>query len=184
MKTLQQLNFDNSYARLPSIFYSAHEPEPLANSHLVHFNPLVAELIELDPAQVKRPDFVDIMTGRQPLPGFQPVALCYAGHQFGHYVPRLGDGRALLLGEVKTDNMSIHGITLDYGPYGFLDQYQPDFICNHSDHHGRYAFNRQPDIGLFNLSCLAQALLPAHLATGHQGELFLMIPAPGYWMKS
>ena len=59
MKTLQQLNFDNSYARLPNIFYSEHETEPLANSHLVHFNPLVAELIELDPAQVKRPDFVD-----------------------------------------------------------------------------------------------------------------------------
>ena len=71
MKTLQQLNFDNSYARLPNIFYSEHETEPLANSHLVHFNPHVAELIELDPAQVKRPDFIDIMTGRQPLPHFR-----------------------------------------------------------------------------------------------------------------
>ena len=63
-------------------------------------------------------------------------------------------------GVMNTDNMSIHGLTLDYGPYGFLDTYQPDFICNHSDHQGRYAFNKQPDIGAFNLSCLAQALLP------------------------
>jgi len=56
MKTLQQLNFDNSYARLPNIFYAEHDTEPLANSHLVHFNPHVADFIELDPAQVKRPD--------------------------------------------------------------------------------------------------------------------------------
>ncbi|MDH5572992.1 MAG: protein adenylyltransferase SelO family protein, partial [Gammaproteobacteria bacterium] len=63
-------------------------------------------------------------------------------------------------GVMNTDNMSIHGITLDYGPFGFLDQYHPGYICNHSDHEGRYAFDRQPDIGLFNLSCLAQALLP------------------------
>ena len=56
MKTLQQLNFENSYERLPNIFYSEHETERLANSHLVHFNPHVADFIELDPAQVKRPD--------------------------------------------------------------------------------------------------------------------------------
>jgi uncharacterized protein YdiU (UPF0061 family) len=56
--------------------------------------------------------------------------------------------------------MSIHGITLDYGPFGFIDDYDPGFICNHSDHNGRYAFNQQPYIGLWNLSCLAQTLLP------------------------
>jgi hypothetical protein len=60
---------------------------------------------------------------------------------------------------MNTDNMSILGLTLDYGPYGFMEAYQPGFICNHSDHHGRYAFDKQPNIGLFNLSCLAQALL-------------------------
>jgi uncharacterized protein YdiU (UPF0061 family) len=103
MKTLQQLNFDNCYARLQSVFFPEHQPEPLVDSHLVHFNRHAAELIELDPEQVKNRAFVDIMTCRQPLHGFQPLALCYAGHQFGHYVPHLGDGRALLLGEVKTD---------------------------------------------------------------------------------
>ncbi len=309
MKKLHELNFDNSYARLPPAFYSRHVPVPLAQAHLVHFNAAAARLIDLDPDQAARPDFVDILTGGSLLPEFQPLAMCYAGHQFGHYVSRLGDGRALLLGEVRnkqgekwdlqlkgsgetgysrggdgrsvlrsaireylcseamhglgipttralcitgsreevyreqietgamllrlapshvrfgtfeyfyyqqhfdelriladhvleqhfrhlretadpylallreviastarlvagwqavgfahgvmnTDNMSIHGITLDYGPYGFLDRYQAGFICNHSDHSGRYAFNRQPDIALFNLSCLAQTLLP------------------------
>lgn len=63
-------------------------------------------------------------------------------------------------GVMNTDNMSVHGITLDYGPFGFVEQFDPQYICNHSDHQGRYAFNRQPEIGLFNLSCLAQALLP------------------------
>jgi uncharacterized protein YdiU (UPF0061 family) len=63
-------------------------------------------------------------------------------------------------GVMNTDNMSILGLTLDYGPYGFLDAYDPGFVCNHSDWQGRYAFDRQPSIGLWNLSCLAQAMLP------------------------
>ena len=63
-------------------------------------------------------------------------------------------------GVMNTDNMSILGLTLDYGPYGFVEAYDPGFICNHSDHEGRYAFGQQPQIGLFNVSCLAQAMLP------------------------
>ena len=50
-------------------------------------------------------------------------------------------------GVLNTDNMSILGLTLDYGPYGFMDDYDAGFICNHSDHNGRYAFNQQPYIG-------------------------------------
>lgn len=61
-------------------------------------------------------------------------------------------------GVMNTDNMSIIGETLDYGPYGFLDDYEPGFICNHSDHQGRYAFEKQPSIGLWNLNALAHAL--------------------------
>jgi uncharacterized protein YdiU (UPF0061 family) len=64
-------------------------------------------------------------------------------------------------GVMNTDNMSVLGLTMDYGPFGFLDAYDPGYICNHSDYHGRYAFDQQPNIGLFNLSCFAQALLPA-----------------------
>ncbi len=63
-------------------------------------------------------------------------------------------------GVMNTDNMSILGLTLDYGPFGFVEKYDPNFICNHSDHGGRYAFKEQPNIGSWNLSCLAQALLP------------------------
>lgn len=308
-KTLEQLHFDNSYARLPEIFFSRHQPCSLKAHHLVHFNKAAAELIELDETEQHREDFLDILTAVSPLPGFDPVAMCYAGHQFGHFVPRLGDGRAIMLGEVKTsqqqhwemqlkgaglteysrdgdgravlrstireylcsaamhglgiatthalfmtgsseevyredietgsmllrmapshvrfgsfeyffytqryddlkvladyvlqhdfpdmqqadnpylellsfairstaglianwqavgfshgvmntDNMSILGLTLDYGPFGFMEQYDPGYVCNHSDYQGRYAFNKQPEIGLFNVSCLAQALLP------------------------
>lgn len=309
MKQLEQLQFDNSYARLEGDFHSRLSTVPLANQHLISFNSRVAQLIELNPEEAQREDFIDYISGKKMLAGYEPLAMCYSGHQFGHYVPRLGDGRAILMGQVltsqgqkwdlqlkgaghtpysrdgdgravlrstireylcgeamhglgiattrslcmigsdeevyresieagamllrvapshirfgsfeyfyytqqydelkrladyvinhyypelieqenpylsllkqtiastaqliaqwqsvgfahgvmNTDNMSIHGLTLDYGPYGFLDQYDPGFICNHSDHHGRYAFNKQPDIGAFNLSCLAQALLP------------------------
>ena len=309
MKSIEKLNFNNSFACLPEIFFSEHQPEPLQDDFLIHFNPVVAELLGLDASEVERKDFLDIFTTKKPFAGFKPLAACYAGHQFGQFVPRLGDGRAILLGQIRdeelrpwdlqlkgsgptlysrgsdgravlrssireylcsaamhglniptthalflsgsreevyreqiepgamvlrvapshvrfgsfeyyfysqrfdelkllfdyviehyyphlpqapnpaesflnevidstakliarwqavgfahgvmnTDNMSIHGITLDYGPFGFIEQYDPNFICNHSDYHGRYAFDKQPEIGLFNLSCLAQALLP------------------------
>ena len=61
-------------------------------------------------------------------------------------------------GVMNTDNMSILGETFDFGPFGFLDEYNPSFICNHSDHSGRYAFNNQPSIGLWNCHALAAAL--------------------------
>ena len=63
-------------------------------------------------------------------------------------------------GVMNTDNMSILGDTFDYGPFAFLDDCEPGFICNHSDHQGRYAFNQQPNIANWNLAVLAQALLP------------------------
>jgi len=61
-------------------------------------------------------------------------------------------------GVMNTDNMSILGITFDYGPYGFLDEYNPKHICNHSDYGGRYAFDEQPGIALWNLNALGYAL--------------------------
>ena len=63
-------------------------------------------------------------------------------------------------GVMNTDNMSILGETFDYGPFGFLDDYNPGFICNHSDYSGRYAFDQQPAIGLWNCNALAHALSP------------------------
>ena len=311
MRKLEELSFHNTYAGLPEDWYARQAPTPFARPpYLVSFNADAAALIDLDPNEAARPTFTDYFSGNRLLPGSDPLAMLYAGHQFGHYVPRLGDGRAILLGEVRnrqgtkwdlhlkgagqtpysrdgdgravlrstireylgseamhglgipttrglcivgsddevlreegvesaamlvrlapshvrfgsfevfyyrrqyehlarladyvidghfphlagaadrhvrflsevvvrtahlmakwqavgfahgvmnTDNMSIVGVTLDYGPFGFLDDYNPGFICNHSDHGGRYAFHRQPDIGHWNVHALAQALLP------------------------
>jgi uncharacterized protein YdiU (UPF0061 family) len=63
-------------------------------------------------------------------------------------------------GVMNTDNMSILGLTLDYGPFQFMDGFDPGHICNHSDSGGRYAYHRQPNIAYWNLHALAQALLP------------------------
>jgi serine/tyrosine/threonine adenylyltransferase len=63
-------------------------------------------------------------------------------------------------GVMNTDNMSMLGLTIDYGPFGFLDAFDPGHICNHSDHEGRYAYARQPNVAYWNLYALAQALMP------------------------
>ncbi len=82
-------------------------------------------------------------------------------------------------GVMNTDNMSILGLTLDYGPYQFLDTFHAGHICNASDHGGRYAYARQPQVAYWNLHCLAQALLPllddteqAHAALRPYREVF------------
>lgn len=63
-------------------------------------------------------------------------------------------------GVMNTDNMSMLGLTIDYGPFGFMDAFDPGHVCNHSDHQGRYAYARQPNVAFWNLHALAQALLP------------------------
>ncbi len=309
MNSLDRLNFDNTFARLPDVFHSRLDPTPLPAPYLVSFNTDAAALIDLSASEAGRADFAEYFSGNRLLPGSEPLAMLYAGHQFGHYVPQLGDGRAILLGEIRnrsgehwdlqlkgagqtpysrdgdgravlrssireylcseamhglgipttralcivgsdapvyretaetaavltrlapshvrfgsfevfyyrrqyqhiaaladyvitrhfphlngsadrharffeavtartahllahwqaagfahgvmnTDNMSILGLTFDYGPFGFMESYDPAFICNHSDTGGRYAFYQQPQIGMWNLSALAQALTP------------------------
>ena len=309
MKKLEQLNFDNTFARLPDTFHSRLNPVALANPYLVSFNKNAAALIDLDADEALRPEFAEYFIGNRLLPGSEPLAMLYAGHQFGQFVPQLGDGRALLLGEIKnsggeywdvqlkgagqtpysrhgdgravlrssireylcseamhglgipttralcivgsdekvfretvetaavitrlapshvrfgsfevfyyrgqhqpiavladyviarhfphlrdapdkyarflqevvsrtaqliaqwqavgfshgvmnTDNMSILGLTFDYGPFGFMETYDPGHICNHSDDVGRYAYDQQPQVGQWNLTALAQALTP------------------------
>jgi serine/tyrosine/threonine adenylyltransferase len=73
-------------------------------------------------------------------------------------------------GVMNTDNMSILGLTIDYGPFQFLDVFDPAHICNHSDTQGRYSYNRQPNIAYWNLFCLGQALLPLISEKGEQDE--------------
>jgi serine/tyrosine/threonine adenylyltransferase len=63
-------------------------------------------------------------------------------------------------GVMNTDNMSVLGITLDYGPFGFMEEFEPGYVCNHSDETGRYAFDRQPEVAYWNLACLGGALSP------------------------
>ncbi|HEX3142058.1 MAG TPA: protein adenylyltransferase SelO family protein, partial [Rhizobacter sp.] len=72
-------------------------------------------------------------------------------------------------GVMNTDNMSILGLTIDYGPFGFLDAFDPGHVCNHSDHQGRYAYARQPNVAFWNLHALAQGLLPL-IGPGEQGS--------------
>jgi uncharacterized protein YdiU (UPF0061 family) len=62
---------------------------------------------------------------------------------------------------MNTDNMSVLGLTLDYGPYGFLDEYDAGFICNHTDSGGRYAFDQQPAVGMWNCARFGEALMAA-----------------------
>jgi len=103
MNPLDRLNFDNSFARLPGFFHSKLSPSPLPAPYLVSFNPAAAALIDLDSQEAVREDFAEHFTGNRLLPGSEPLSMLYAGHQFGHYVPQLGDGRAILLGEVKNN---------------------------------------------------------------------------------
>jgi uncharacterized protein YdiU (UPF0061 family) len=94
----------------------------------------------------------------------------FAGNPYAALLEAVSERTAALLaswqavgfchGVMNTDNMSILGLTLDYGPFQFLDGYDPAHVCNHSDTQGRYAFARQPNIAYWNLFCLGQALLP------------------------
>jgi protein adenylyltransferase len=91
----------NSYARLPEHFFARLEPSPVAQPRLIRLNrPLAADLgLELD--GIDDDTLAAFFSGNRPLPGAEAIATAYAGHQFGHFVPRLGDGRAHLLGEVR-----------------------------------------------------------------------------------
>jgi uncharacterized protein YdiU (UPF0061 family) len=73
-------------------------------------------------------------------------------------------------GVMNTDNLSVLGLTIDYGPFGFLDGFDPGHICNHSDHHGRYTYANQPRVGQWNLHALGQAMLPLIAGDGEVDE--------------
>ena len=307
------LRWRNSFARLDLAFFTRLAPTPLPAPYWVARSRQVAAELGLDGGFMESAQALDAVTGNSVLPGSEPMASVYSGHQFGQWAGQLGDGRAILLGEVETargnaleiqlkgagltpysrmgdgravlrssireflcseamhglgipttralcvtgsdapvrreqvetaavvtrvapsfirfghfehfsyagqnerlreladhvvdrfypqcrgdarfdgnpyaalleavsertarllaqwqavgfchgvmntDNMSILGLTIDYGPFQFLDAFDPGHICNHSDTQGRYAFSRQPNIAYWNLFCLGQALLP------------------------
>src|SRR5918995_1083329 len=92
--------FDKTYARLPGRFFARITPTPVAAPRLVRLNRDLALQLRLDPEWLARPAGVDVLGGKRVPGGAEPIAAAYAGHQFGHFVPQLGDGRAILLGEV------------------------------------------------------------------------------------
>ncbi|WP_071673380.1 protein adenylyltransferase SelO [Nioella nitratireducens] len=300
-----QIAFDNSYARLPSRFFAPLAPTPVADPAMIALNAPLAEALGLDPEALRRPDGVAMLAGNRVPDGATPLAQAYAGHQFGGWVPQLGDGRAILLGEIldrtgqrrdiqlkgsgptpfsrrgdgraalgpvlreyivseamhafgipttralaavltgepvqreralpgavltrvasshirvgtfqffaargdeealkalaghviarhypeadtpldlltavvarqarliaqwmgvgfihgvmNTDNMSVAGETIDYGPCAFMDGYHPDTVFSSIDRMGRYAYRKQPEIAVWNLAQFATALLP------------------------
>ncbi len=302
------LGFDNSYARELEGLYVAVTPATVPAPKLLKLNLALAESLGLDTNALKSPEGLAVLSGNQVPPGAQPIAQAYAGHQFGGFSPQLGDGRALLLGEIinrlgkrcdiafkgsgrtpfsrggdgkaavgpvlreylmgegmhalgipttrvlaavatgeqvrretalpgallsrvasshlrvgtfqyfaarrdqtmlrrlaeyaiarhdpelmgredrfieffkavvqrqarliaqwmsvgfihgvmNTDNMTISGETIDYGPCAFMESYNPDTVFSSIDHYGRYAYGRQPDIAQWNLARLAESLL-------------------------
>jgi uncharacterized protein YdiU (UPF0061 family) len=304
-----RIPFDNSYARLPDRFYARLDPTPVAAPRLVRLNSALARDLGIDPDELASPDGIAMLAGNRVPPGAEPLAQAYAGHQFGNFVPHLGDGRACLLGEVvgrdgirrdiqlkgsgptpfsragdgraalgpvlreyliseamaalgvpttrmlaavttgesvwrearlpgavvtrvasshirvgtfqyfaargdteavrlladhamarhypeamgeadpyraffeavvaaqadliarwlligfihgvmNTDNCSIAGETIDYGPCAFMDEYDPAMVFSSIDHGGRYAYGNQPRIAHWNLARLAETLLP------------------------
>ncbi len=92
--------FDNSYARLPARFFARQHPTAVAAPRLIRLNAPLARELGLDPAQLASPAGVAILAGNRVPEHGDPLAMAYAGHQFGHFTPQLGDGRAILLGEV------------------------------------------------------------------------------------
>jgi uncharacterized protein YdiU (UPF0061 family) len=95
-----RIAFDNSYARLPERFFAQVAPTPVAAPRLIRVNAPLAERLGLDPAWLASAEGVAMLAGNAVPPGAEPIAQAYAGHQFGHFVPQLGDGRAVLLGEL------------------------------------------------------------------------------------
>ena len=102
--TQLSISFDNSYARLPERFYSRQNPEPVSNPELIRLNHSLCKNLGLNPVSLSTRNATEMFAGNLVPSGADPIALAYAGHQFGGWVPQLGDGRALLLGEVVSED--------------------------------------------------------------------------------
>jgi uncharacterized protein YdiU (UPF0061 family) len=107
-----QLPFDNSYARLPARFFSHQAPEPVSEPGPVRSNTTLARFLGIDADWLASPEGVATIAGNQLPDGAEPIATVYAGHQFGNWNPQLGDGRAVLLGEVIAEDGQRYDIQL------------------------------------------------------------------------
>ena len=95
--------FDNSYARLPEHFFARLSPTPVVDPKLVQVNDALAGQLGLDPAMLRSSEGIEILCGNKLPADAEPLAMAYAGFQFGGWAPQLGDGRAILLGEVTDE---------------------------------------------------------------------------------
>src|SRR5512140_2227696 len=96
------LEWRNSFADLGAAFYTELQPTPLPDPYLIAANPLLARALGLSPKHLSSEEAVEALTGNRPIAGTRPLASVYSGHQFGVWAGQLGDGRAILLGEVDT----------------------------------------------------------------------------------
>ncbi|MET0520216.1 MAG: protein adenylyltransferase SelO [Burkholderiaceae bacterium] len=130
-----------SFLRFGHFEHFAHSGQPAALRRLADFfiASQAPECLDAENPYVALLARVARQTGEL-LAGWQAVGFCH--------------------GVMNTDNMSMLGLTIDYGPFGFLDRFDPGHVCNHSDHQGRYAYARQPNVAFWNLHALAQAMLP------------------------
>lgn len=106
-----RIGFQHTYAALPPRFYAPVKPTTVANPQLVVFNRSLAEELGLDP-DIIEPQAAAIFSGNELAEDSTPIAMAYAGHQFGHFVPQLGDGRAILLGERRDRDGVLRDIQL------------------------------------------------------------------------
>ena len=99
-----RIPFDNSYAKLPAHFYSVQTPAPVPQPGLIRVNQALAADLKIDAKWLESEEGLNVLAGNVVPEGAAPIAQAYAGHQFANFVPQLGDGRAVLLGEVVTQN--------------------------------------------------------------------------------
>ncbi len=113
-----RIPFDNSYAQLPPQMYTAQLPTPVKSPQVIATNADLAAILGIDPEDLATPDAAQVFAGNNIPDGAAPLAQVYAGHQFGNWNPQLGDGRAVLLGEVDWHRRSSAAISSSKG----LDQ--------------------------------------------------------------
>ena len=134
-------------------------PSFLRFGHFEHFAALgrQAELKQLADFAIRHyfPDLLNITEGPERYLAMLEQVVLRTASLLAHW-----QSVGFCHGVMNTDNMSLLGLTIDYGPFQFLDGFDPAHICNHSDHQGRYAFARQPQVAFWNLYCLGQALMP------------------------
>tara|TARA_Y100001970_G_scaffold253905_1_gene329131 strand:- start:4045 stop:5493 length:1449 start_codon:yes stop_codon:yes gene_type:complete len=97
------VNISNSYLKLPEEFYEKRDPTPVSSPSIIVLNQELAKDLKI---KLDERECVDFFSGNKLPSGSEPIALCYAGHQFGNFVPQLGDGRAILLGEITANNVN------------------------------------------------------------------------------